>query len=220
MKLAVIGTGKTGGAVEQLARTRHEVATFTQENPPTVESLRGLEAAIVFVPAGGLADILPALVESGIPVVAGTTGFDYTLVPTVRAPWIHASNFSLGMNTMFLFSRLLQRLDRLAPNVSFSIHEVHHTSKKDSPSGTALRLQKLLPASTPVSADRVGDARGTHTLSVHLPGEVLRLEHEALDRSVFAEGALYAAEQLLAQAPAGVHAFEAILEEKLRKELL
>ena len=218
MRVALVGTGKTGGVFGELASSRHEVVPFSRRRPPTADALRGCEAVVVFVPSDGLKEVLPTLLESGRPVVCGTTGFSFEGMPAPSQPWIVASNFSIGMNCAFFLARLLGRLGELAP-AQYSVHEVHHVHKKDSPSGTALYLQGLLPAGSPVTADRIGEVAGLHRLSVELAGEVLRLEHEAKDRSVFAQGALFALECLLPGLEPGLHRFEQLMETKIRKEI-
>lgn len=218
MKLAIIGSGKTGSEVLRLSQPRHQVQVFNSKTPPSVEALRNFDVAIVFVPAVAFAGLAPILWEAKIPVVCGTTGFDFSLLSTPKAPWIIASNFSLGMNTVFLFAKLMTRLEKLAPGASFSIREVHHTEKKDSPSGTALYLQSLLPQKPPIVSERIADVRGTHSLELALPGEILRIYHEALDRSIFAQGALWSAEALVPFLDPGMHRFESLLETRLREE--
>lgn len=218
MKIALFGKGKTGGAFLELAKGKHEVEVYSRSRPASLELLKRADAAVVFVPPSGMADIAPLLLEAGVPVVSGTTGFDYGSLPAPKAPWITASNFSLGMNLTFVLTRLLSGLGRMA-QVDYQVSEVHHTEKKDSPSGTALTLLSLLPKETPVQAERIGDAKGTHRVVARLRGEVIRLEHEALDRSVFGAGALFAAEELLPGLAPGLHRFENLMEEKLRKEL-
>lgn len=218
MKIALIGTGKTGGVFGELASARHEIVPFSRRRPATAETLAAADAVVVFVPADGLRDILPALLNCGRPVVCGTTGFSFAELPELTQPWIAASNFSIGMNAAFFLARQLGRLNELAP-ARYSVHEVHHAHKKDKPSGTAIYLQGLLPAGSPVTAERVGEVAGLHRLSVELGGETLLLEHEARDRSVFAQGALFAIESLLPGLNPGLHRFEQLMESKFRKEL-
>lgn len=219
MRIALIGRGKTGGALLPLIGDRHQVDIFSSTNPVTLAALKACDVAIVFVPPAGLKDIYPILLESGVPVISGTTGFDYEKLPKPQAPWIYASNFSLGMNAVFLMTRAMAKLSESAGEGTFSIKDVHHISKVDAPSGTALRLKQLLPGDTTVASERVGDVRGLHTVELCLAGETLRLEHEAKDRSVFAKGALYAVEELLPPLQPGLFAFEELLEKKLRKDL-
>lgn len=218
MKIALIGTGKTGGVFGELASARHEIIPFSRRQPPTAEALAAADAVVVFVPAEGLREIFPLLEASGKPVICGTTGFAYGEKASPANPWIVASNFSIGMNCAFFLARLLAKLGELAP-ARYAVHEVHHVHKKDAPSGTALYLQGLLPTNTPVTADRVGEVAGLHVLSVELAGETLRLEHEARDRTVFAQGALFALENLLPGLDPGLHRFEQLMETKIRKEL-
>lgn len=218
MRIALIGTGKTGGVFGELARGRHEIIPFSRRRPPTAEALAAADAVVVFVPADGLAEILPALRASGRPVICGTTGFAYGEMSAPASPWIVASNFSIGMNCAFFLARLMGRLGEFTP-ARFAVHEVHHVHKKDAPSGTALYLRDLLPAETPVTAERMGEVAGLHILSVDLAGETLRLEHEAKDRTVFAQGALFALENLLPGLEPGLHRFEQLMETKIRKDL-
>jgi 4-hydroxy-tetrahydrodipicolinate reductase len=216
MKIALIGNGKTGGAFRELAEKNHEVKVFTRHQPCKAADIAAVDAVVVFVPASGLADLSTMLMESGKPVICGTTGFPFDSLESPGAPWIVASNFSLGMNAAFLVAKLLNRLPTAE---SFHVHEVHHVHKKDSPSGTALYLKSLLPAHTTISAEREGDARGLHRLEVKLPGENLLLEHEAHDRSVFGAGALYALERMLPELPRGLFRFETLMESALKEEL-
>lgn len=218
MRIALIGTGKTGGAFLELAKREHEVIPFSSRTPCTLAEVSRADAVVVFVPAAGLADLSSLLIESRRPVVCGTTGFDFSSLTDLAAPWIVASNFSIGMNATFLMARLLGRLGSLSP-ATYHVHEVHHVTKKDAPSGTALYLKSLLPVDTGISADRIGDARGTHRLQVDLPGETVVLQHDAHDRSVFAAGALFAAEKMLPNLTPGLHRFETLMEQSLRKEL-
>lgn len=218
MKIALIGRGKTGGELIKLAEGKHEVRVFSRAEPITKENLVGFDAAIVFVPANAFCDLAETLLASKLPVVSGTTGLDYSALPPPEAPWIVASNFSLGMNMTFLLAKALGALTRIAP-AQFHVHEIHHVAKLDAPSGTAISLQGLLPKGTSISSERLGDARGTHILEVTLPGETIRLTHEALDRRVFAEGALFAAENMIKKLPIGIHRFESLLEQRLRQEI-
>ena len=120
---------------------------------------------------------------------------------------------------MFMLSKLLSNLESISPGAVFSVHEIHHTKKLDSPSGTALHLKKLLPDSTAVTAERIGDVPGIHTVTVELPGEIVSLRHEAKNRTVFASGAIYAAENLILGLPAGIHQFEILFINKIKKEM-
>ncbi|RYZ95877.1 MAG: hypothetical protein EOP11_24245, partial [Proteobacteria bacterium] len=134
MKLALIGTGKTGGAFAALAGKAHEVNLYSRSAPCTAADLARADAIVVFVPAEGLSELMPLLLQAAKPVVSGTTGFNYAELDAPTSPWIVASNFSIGMNATFLLAKMLGRLTALSP-AEFHVHEVHHVTKKDAPSG-------------------------------------------------------------------------------------
>lgn len=221
LKIALLGKGKTGGAFFDLAKNLHEVKAFQSKNPATIQDLLDADVIVSFLSAPALADVLPSILESKKPLVSGTTGFNYENLEKqtkLDAPWITASNFSLGMNVFFFFAKVLSKMETMATS-EISIREIHHTSKLDSPSGTALKLASVFSKKVAIDAERIGDAKGFHELKVLLQGESLKIEHEAFDRSVFASGALYAVENLLKGLSPGIHRFEDILEQQIRKEI-
>ncbi len=213
MKIALFGNGKTGSFI---ANSGVEIiGPFTRARPATVSELRSVDVAILFVPGAAIPELLPILLEARIPVVSGATGralsdAEKKLIHDRNIPWIQASNFSLGMNLAFELARRIQSFSPARELGKFQISEVHHTKKLDAPSGTALSLQQAL-GGLPVSIESIrdGDIIGVHELQLHLPGEILSLAHQATDRRVFAEGALWAARLLLeGKIPFGVHRFE------------
>jgi len=198
---SVIGTGKTGGAVVDLLG---DVAVpFNNENPATADALRKTDIAIIFVPGSAAADVSKTVLEAGIPAIWGTTGYRWPedlsdRVKEAKARWVLGSNFSLGMNMVRKALNILGKGSDLLADPVFHIHEVHHKDKKDAPSGTALSWQEWLGKEAHISSDRQGDVKGTHHLHIKTAMESIRLEHEAHSRSLFAEGAVWAANYLLA----------------------
>ena len=209
LPLAIIGLGKMGRAVEQLAPERGftVVARLGREKAITPASLGGASVAIEFTePAAAVANIRACL-DAGCPVVTGTTGW-YAGLPSLRqeveargGALLAAPNFSLGVA---VFSRLVEEAARRFSSVpGFDVHlvEIHHAAKKDAPSGTAAALAELAAsargASVPITSVRTGSVPGTHELLFDAPFEQVRLVHEARDRRVFAEGALVAARWLV-----------------------
>lgn len=207
--LAIIGMGRMGRAVAELAPDRGFaiVAQLGHARPITREILAGAAVAIEFtVPGAAVANIL-ACASAGCPVVVGTTGW-YDDLPKVRAEvertqgaLLHAPNFSLGVA---IFDRVVAEAARLfAGSGTFEGHlvEIHHSAKKDAPSGTAAALAHTAEVasgrSMPITSVRVGSVPGTHELVFDAPFEQVRLVHEARDRRVFAEGALVAARWLV-----------------------
>ena len=213
-RLAVIGDGKMGRTIVQLAPERGFMVSAmigARHNEGgqgiTPGSLNGAQVAIEFTePAAAVANVEAAL-RAGVPVVTGTTGW-YDDLPRVRAlatelggALFAAPNFSVGVA---VFARIAERAaSALAPLNSFDVHmiETHHSAKKDAPSGTAAMLREVVAAElgreVPVTSVRTGHVPGTHELIFDAPFEQIRLTHEARDRRVFADGALLAARWLM-----------------------
>jgi 4-hydroxy-tetrahydrodipicolinate reductase len=159
------------------------------------------------------------LLQSKLPVVSGSTGVDFpqTLDADLKkagAKWILARNFSLGMVLAHKAITLLSRAnDVFGDRAQFTIHEVHHTKKLDAPSGTAKAWAEWLAKPTEITWERKGDVVGLHQLSVSTGSEVITLTHQALDRKLFAEGALWAAKKIINDLSInpGLHPFEALV---------
>lgn len=213
MKISVIGTGKTGSKVVEMLGENLAYA-FDENNPPTLEKLKDSDVVIIFIPGDAVAEILEVVLESGVPAAWGSTGFDWPdnldeKVKTARTRWLLANNFSLGMNIIRHAIKKISEGSKILDNPKFKIHELHHIHKKDAPSGTALSWKEWLNKEVKVTSAREGDINGIHELTVTTAREEITLKHDALDRSIFAEGAIWAAEQLVKnqQLSNGVHTF-------------
>ena len=213
-KLALIGMGKMGTVVNQLAPQRgwEVVASIGSEDNRsgrgvTRESLNGAEVAIEFTtPEAAVANVRAA-VSAGCPIVVGTTGWQGELpdlskwVIDQHGALLTAANFSLGVNAFEQIVALAAKL--LAGAGEFDAHlvETHHAAKKDAPSGTAATLRTAArngwPRDIPITSVRTGWVPGTHELVFDAPFETVTLTHTARDRRVFAEGALVAARWLM-----------------------
>ncbi len=207
--LALIGLGKMGRALEQLAPERgfSVVARLSRGQPVTRESLNGAAVAIEFTDPSSAPSNVRACVTAGCPVVVGTTGWygeRATIEREVRASggaMLAAPNFSLGVA---VFQQVVaEAARRFAAVPGFDVHllEIHHSAKKDAPSGTAASLadavSRVRSGAVPITSVRTGSVPGTHELIFDAPFEQVRLVHEARDRRVFAEGALTAARWLV-----------------------
>jgi 4-hydroxy-tetrahydrodipicolinate reductase len=212
MKIALLGKGKTGSKVAELAK----VTVFDSQNQPTFETLSSHDVIVSFLPGEAFTAYIPLLLETKIPVVTGSTGFswpegfDETLKQR-NLGWIYASNFSMGVVVM---KSLIQKLSSYSHlfNASVSIHEIHHTKKLDAPSGTALSMKEWWGKNCEVTSERTGDVIGFHELTFDTGSEVIRLSHEALDRKLFAEGALWAANFITTNKIIGLHSFQSVIE--------
>ena len=213
LKVALIGMGKMGRTLAQLAPER-DMVIVAQVDPASATdnivnraTLRGADVAIEFSIPSAAAANARACVGAGCPVVIGTTGW-YDELPDARAfveahggAMVTAPNFSIGVA---IFGRIVSEASRMfaaVPGFEASMVETHHSAKKDAPSGTAASLARAAQAasglSIPITSVRVGSVPGTHELVFDAPFEQVRLVHEARDRRVFAEGALVAARWLV-----------------------
>lgn len=223
-KFAVIGTGKTGGTVAELLGG--SAIPFDEFNKPTPEKLEQADAAIIFVPDGAAMEIVEILLETDIPAVWGTTGYQWSedlpsRVKDIGSRWVIGSNFSLGMNLVRKSLNILGKGSEFLDEPKFHIHEVHHIHKQDAPSGTALSWRDWLQKNSTISSDRQGDVKGIHELHLKTKGESIYLKHEAHNRSIFAEGAIWTANYILdhPEIDAGVYPFSELFDRAF-KELL
>jgi 4-hydroxy-tetrahydrodipicolinate reductase len=212
--IAIIGDGKMGQAIRELAQTRGwKVAAMIGERESaggsgiTRKTLGNADVALEFTePKAAVANITATL-RAGVPVVAGTTGW-YDQLPAITkvaneagTALLWSPNFSLGVNVLIELARHVGTL--MQPLGEFDAHivETHHTKKKDAPSGTAIAIAKAasegLKRSIPTTSVRTGSVPGTHELIFDGLYEQLSLSHVARDRRVFAEGALEAADWLV-----------------------
>lgn len=222
-KLALLGTGKTGSHVIDLAREQgFEVVGFNRTNVATAKKLKESDVIMSFLPGDAFLEHVPLILESGRPLVCGSTGFEWSIDLKARieksgATWLFATNFALGMNIVHKMIDELARASKLFQNYNFDMHEIHHTKKLDAPSGTALTWKKWLADQVEITSERTGDVVGTHVLTLNTPFERITLTHESLDRKIFASGALWAAGKLTTPHTlgSGLHSFEDLTMKEL-----
>lgn len=225
MKFAVIGTGKTGGKVTEILDEDQVVGPFDSTNKPTAEKLSNADAAILFVPAPAVDEIVDPLMNSGIPAAWGTTGYEWPedldkQLKEKNIKWLKASNFSLGMNIVRRCLKVIGQSSSVLNEPSFHIHEIHHTQKQDAPSGTAISWEQWLGNDAKITSERKGDIKGIHQLEVKTDTESIMLKHQAHDRKIFAEGAVWAAEQLVSgDIEYGFHDLSTIFDNAMQKQL-
>jgi 4-hydroxy-tetrahydrodipicolinate reductase len=223
MKIALIGYGKMGHAIEAMATGRgHTVACRIDRDDPWPGQMDADVAIEFTTPATAVANIRRCW-AAGLPVVCGTTGWDAER-PAVEAECragghtlFAASNFSIGMNIMFALNRRLAELMKGRTDYTVGISETHHIHKLDAPSGTAITLQEQIVEcgarsveDVPIASYREGEVPGTHTVVYDSEIDTLTLTHEAHSRKGLAQGALLAAE-FLASAQPGVYTMKDIL---------
>lgn len=230
MKIALLGYGKMGKTIERLAVERGHEIIFRIDEDIQKYDLQQADVAIDFsIPDAAFKNITTCF-EKQVPVVSGTTGWLKRYEEAVEickqrdAAFIYASNFSLGVNLFFELNRNLARLMNKFPEYDIDIEEIHHTQKLDAPSGTAItlaeqiiensektgwQLNKAGEKEIPVTAKRIENVPGTHTISYNSKVDTIKIEHIAHSRDGFALGAIIAAEWL--QHKKGVYSMKDVL---------
>ena len=223
MKIALIGYGKMGHAIEEIAiQRKHSIVLKvsidnTEDN--TVENIARADVAIEFTGPDSAFDNISKCFEAEVPVVSGSTGW---LNRYEEAVWnckaqngalLYASNFSIGVNIFFEVNKKLAQLMASQKDYNATIEETHHTQKKDAPSGTAITLAEQILAVSPfkkqlvnketnkasdlqIISKRIDPAPGTHRILYHSDTDDMEIIHTAHNRSGFALGAVLAAEFL------------------------
>jgi 4-hydroxy-tetrahydrodipicolinate reductase len=212
MNLLILGRGKTGSLVAEVAAERkHHVRVVTsQENPAcaalTPETLQAIDSVIDFTTPHAVLAHIEACVKAGKNMVVGTTGWDKeidhvrALVEQHKTGFLFAPNFSIGVNLFLEVARAASAA--LRHDYSGQIFERHHAHKKDAPSGTAIALQQLIREASgskenvEITSFREGDVVGLHEVVLESSADRIYLCHDAKSRRGFAEGAVRAAEWL------------------------
>ncbi len=208
LKVVVLGPGKTGSLVAEVARQRgHQVQVVdadVNKNAAwlTDENLRPVDVVIDFTTPDAVLAHIDACLRARRAMVVGTTGWYGEMdrvrsaVDTAGSGFVFGANFSYGVNLFFQVAKAAAAA--LQHDYKGHITEIHHIHKKDAPSGTAAALQRILEQSTGVQVDitseRKGEVTGTHHLQLDSNGDRIVLTHEAKSRRTFANGAVLAAE--------------------------
>ncbi len=220
MKLALIGYGKMGHAIEQIARNRgHEIVSIIDVNNPEEfesEAFASADVAIEFTTPSVAPNNYRKAFAAGVPVVSGTTGW-LEHMPEIQEAcnngntFFYASNFSLGVNIFFALNKYLAQIMNQFPAYDVSMEETHHIHKLDAPSGTAITLadgivEKLdrktswveglepLPDQIGIKAIRRDEVPGIHSVTYESEFDTITITHDAKNRMGFALGSVLAAE--------------------------
>jgi len=222
-KLAIIGYGKMGRLIEQLAPEYDFSIHARIDLDGDFEQARGADAAVEFTMPGSVAGNVEKLAALGVPMVIGTTGWSKDM-DRVRAAiekhggaMVWSPNFSIGVD---VFSRLVREAARMLanePQYGAWAWEIHHSTKKDAPSGTLAKLVDEMHAAgftrnIDASSNRAGAHPGTHEIGFDSAADTITLRHTARSREGFARGALKAAQWIVGKQ--GIHEFSEILFER------
>lgn len=223
MRIALVGYGKMGKAIEQIAKDKGHSISFIikSDNHSDIAKIspKNTDVAIEFTePIVGYQNI-KQLISNQVPTVSGTTGWldkqeEINALTTAKnTAFFYASNFSVGVNIFFNLNKVLAKLMNNFPDYTIDMEEIHHIHKKDAPSGTAITLAEgifeNIPSKTdwkldkaeeatdlPIIAKRIDEVPGTHIIDYRSEIDTIEISHTAHNRQGFAGGAVLAAEWL------------------------
>ena len=221
MKIALIGYGKMGKTIEQIALNRgHQIVSIVDiNNPEEFQSanFKSADVAIEFTTPATAFDNYMKSFAAGVPVVSGTTGW-LDRIGEIKEKcekegktFFYASNFSIGVNIFFALNKYLAKIMNNFPSYNISMTDTHHIHKLDAPSGTAITLAEGIienvdrkdrwtletaeqPTDLPIHAIREGEVPGIHEVTYESDVDYISIKHDAKSRAGFALGAVVAAE--------------------------
>ena len=208
MKICIIGYGKMGKMVEKIAMSKgHSINQIIDS--PNDEIDGNADVAIIFsTPESAVPNIIKCF-EKKLPVVCGTTGWlnDIEKIKnyceTNNSTFLFSPNFSLGVNLFFKINSSVSKIMRNSDEFDLRISEVHHTSKIDSPSGTALKIKKdidsIINKNTQIESKRIGSNNGTHEIIYESFSDLIKISHTAKNRNSFALGSIVCAQWIISQ---------------------
>lgn len=223
MKIALIGYGKMGKAIEKIAVAKgHEIVlkiNIDNVEDFTEEAIKKADVAIEFTGPETAAENISKCINAGVAVVSGSTGWlaqwdsVAKLIEEKNGAFLYSSNYSIGVNLFFELNKYLAALMEPYNTYNVSLEEIHHTQKKDAPSGTAITLAEQILQSIKskkhwvnqpsdnkedlvILSERIDPAPGTHKIMYHSSIDDIEIIHTAHNREGFAGGAVLAAEFL------------------------
>lgn len=223
MRILILGYGKMGKTIEQIALKRNHTVPYKidlgNQNDLINLDKSEVDVAIEFSSPESAFENIKICLEKGIPVVSGTTGWlekkqeIIDLTNNTKGGFFYASNYSVGVNLFFHLNKILARIMNNFPDYAVTMEEIHHTEKKDAPSGTAITLAEGVidhldrankwinedsqtAGELPIISKRIENVPGTHTVDYSTKIDTIEIKHTAHTREGFAEGAVIAAEWL------------------------
>ena len=219
MKIALVGYGKMGHIIDEIATKKgHEVVARLNETP-TLENLNNPDVVIEFSNPEVAFNNIKVCLENKIPVICGTTGWldrkaeIEEISVENNSAFLYGSNFSLGVNLFFALNEKLANLMKDFSEYNIQLEEIHHTHKKDAPSGTAIslaegiiknnerfdawKLEETLNKELGIFAIRQDEVPGTHSVYYKSEVDEIEIKHTAFNRNGFAIGAIIAAEWII-----------------------
>lgn len=228
MKIALIGYGKMGRMIKKVSESRgHSIVACITSGQWDVEGILKADVCMEFTSPESVLDNIRRLAKLKKPIVIGTTGWNdniecvRSLVEENQTAAVYSSNFSVGVNLMF---EILEQASKIMNNyVQYDVAGIdyHHREKKDSPSGTAMEMARVVEENMeridrmPLSSIRCGSIPGIHTVLFDSLCDTISITHEARNREGFAQGAVQAAEWVLERK--GLYTFSDCLRTLIQK---
>lgn len=219
MKIALVGYGRMGKIIDEIATKREHEIVARLTTTPTKDSLNNADVVIEFSMPEAAFENIKVCLENKIPVVCGTTGWlerkpeIENIAKANDTAFLYGSNFSLGVNLFFALNKKLAELMANFPEYKVQLEEIHHTHKKDAPSGTAITLADGIIDQYPkfqswkldetqndelgINAIREDEVPGTHSVFYRSDVDEIEIKHTAHSRDGFATGAVMAAEWIV-----------------------
>lgn len=219
MKIALLGYGRMGQTIEKIAISRGHNVVLKIDKDDENYDITEADVAIDFSIPNVAFNNISNCINNNVPVISGTTGWldkyddAVNLCKEKNAAFIYASNFSLGVNIFFELNKTLAKMMCTLKQYHVSMEEIHHTQKLDAPSGTAITLAEGIISNhnsfnnwklddsgektIPITAKRIENVPGTHTVNYQSEVDTISIEHVAHNRQGFALGAVVAAEWLV-----------------------
>lgn len=217
MKIVLLGYGKMGQSIADIASNRGHDIIYKSNNTPDFEKIKEADVAIEFSIPEAAFENISGCIKHQIPVISGTTGWldkfneAEELVKKHNSKFLYASNFSIGVNLFFKLNTMLAKIMSAQKDYKVDISEIHHLQKKDAPSGTAISLAEQIIENSdynkwshppnpdadkdiPIKAFREKGVHGTHEISYKSEIDDIQIKHTAHSRKGFALGAVLAAE--------------------------
>lgn len=222
MKIIILGYGKIGKIIEKLVKDNYlnsdiQISKIinSQEDFDKTDFSKYLDCIVMdFSNGNGCYERILHMIQIGMKIISGTTGWEINLIEKIfenfnkndsklhyqnnkSAAFLHSSNFSIGVN---IFWKIIDYSSNLIQhNKEYDVygHEVHHNQKKDAPSGTAIKTQKIISKHMnikPFTYERIDDFSGYHTVKFESEGDTIEISHNAKSREIFAKGAIKSAE--------------------------
>jgi 4-hydroxy-tetrahydrodipicolinate reductase len=237
MKIALIGYGKMGKEIEKIALERNHSISWKITDDNSLDLLQiqldNTDVAIEFTSPEVAADNILHCINQKVPVVCGTTGWLDQIAKIQqkcieqKSAFFYASNYSVGVNLFFMLNKILAKIMVQQPDYEVSMEEIHHTEKKDAPSGTAITLANGIIEQYPhkknwinspttdseyleIISKREPHVPGTHSVVYNSEVDFIEIKHQAHSRKGFALGAILAAEFL--EGKTGVFGMEDLLK--------